>query len=89
MATLLGVGFGNSFAFGAVFGLLVPYAVEELGLASDDGRIEHVYGSDRCRQPRQRPPVRPACSDRLVSPLLTPLSLAVFGRAGAEPGRDV
>jgi len=45
MATLLGVGFGNSFAFGAVLGLLVPYAVEELGLASDDGRIGILYAA--------------------------------------------
>jgi MFS family permease len=45
IATLLGVGFGNSFAFGAVLGLLVPYAVEELGLASDDGRIGVLYGA--------------------------------------------
>jgi MFS family permease len=45
MATLLGVGFGNSFAFGAVLGLLVPYAVEELGLASDDGRIGFLYAA--------------------------------------------
>ena len=33
VATLIGIGFGNSFAFGAVLGLLVPYAVTELGLA--------------------------------------------------------
>ena len=45
IATLLGVGFGNSFAFGAVLGLLVPYAVEVLGLASDDGRIGVLYGA--------------------------------------------
>ena len=33
VATLIGVGFGNSFAFGAVLGLLVPYGVTELGLS--------------------------------------------------------
>lgn len=31
VATLLGAGFGNSLAFGTVLGLLVPYAVEQLG----------------------------------------------------------
>ena len=45
MATLLGAGFGNSFAFGVVLGLLVPYAVEELGLASDDGLIGVLYAA--------------------------------------------
>lgn len=45
IATLLGVGFGNSFAFGAVLGLLVPYAVETLGLPADDGRIGLLYGT--------------------------------------------
>ena len=45
VATLLGAGFGNSLAFGTVLGLLVPYAVEQLGLASDDGRIGVLYGS--------------------------------------------
>jgi MFS family permease len=45
VATLLVVGFGNSFAFGVVLGLLVPYAVEALGLASDDGRIGILYGA--------------------------------------------
>lgn len=45
VATLLGVGFGNSFAFGAVLGLLVPYAVQELALDADDGRIGLLYGA--------------------------------------------
>ena len=45
VATLLVVGFGNSFAFGAVLGLLVPYAVQTLGLDSDDGRIGILYGA--------------------------------------------
>lgn len=45
VATLLIVGFGNSFAFGAVLGLLVPYAVEELGVPPDDGRIGLFYGA--------------------------------------------
>jgi MFS family permease len=45
VATLIGVGFGNSFAFGAVLGLLVPYAVTELGLAEKDARIGLLYGA--------------------------------------------
>ena len=45
MATLIGVGFGNSFSFGAVLGLLVPYAVTELGLADRDARIGLLYGA--------------------------------------------
>jgi MFS family permease len=45
MATLLIVGFGNSFAFGVVLGLLVPYAVQQLGIPADDGRIGLLYGA--------------------------------------------
>ena len=45
VSTLLVAGFGNSFAFGTVIGLLVPYAVEELGVPSDDGRIGLLYGA--------------------------------------------
>jgi MFS family permease len=45
VATLLIAGFGNSFAFGTVLGLLVPYAVQELGMRSDDGRIGLLYGA--------------------------------------------
>jgi MFS family permease len=45
VATLLIVGFGNSFAFGTVLGLLVPYAVQELGIGSRDGRIGLFYGA--------------------------------------------
>ncbi|MEP7202297.1 MAG: MFS transporter [Ilumatobacteraceae bacterium] len=45
VATLLICGFGNSFAFGSVLGLLVPYAVEELGVPADDGRIGLFYGA--------------------------------------------
>ena len=45
VSTLLIVGFGNSFAFGTVLGLLVPYAVQELGIDSDDGRIGLLYGA--------------------------------------------
>ncbi|MGI9030099.1 MAG: MFS transporter [Ilumatobacteraceae bacterium] len=45
VATLLGVGFGNSFAFGAVLGLIVPFAVEQLGLADRDGRIGVLYSA--------------------------------------------
>ncbi len=43
LRTLLLVGFGNSFAFGAVLGLLVPFAVRQFGLADDDGRISLLY----------------------------------------------
>lgn len=45
VATLLLAGFGNSLAFGTVLGLLVPFAVEELGVPSGDGRIGVLYGS--------------------------------------------
>ncbi|HWM18126.1 MAG TPA: MFS transporter [Ilumatobacteraceae bacterium] len=45
VATLLLAGFGNSFAFGTVIGLLVPYAVEEIGVPADDGRIGLLYGA--------------------------------------------
>lgn len=45
VVTLVGVGFGNSLAFGAVFGLLVPYAVTRLGFADKDGRIGVLYGA--------------------------------------------
>jgi len=45
VATLLGVGFGNSFAFGAVLGLTVPYAVEVLGFDRDDGRIGFLFAA--------------------------------------------
>lgn len=45
VATLIGTGFGNSFAFGAVLGLVVPYAVTELGLAGEDARIGLLYGA--------------------------------------------
>ncbi len=43
--TLLLVGFGNSFAVGAILGLLVPYAVEQLDLAGADGRIGVLYSA--------------------------------------------
>ena len=45
VATLLVSGFGNSFAFGTVIGLLVPYAVEELGVQANDSRIGLLYGA--------------------------------------------
>jgi predicted MFS family arabinose efflux permease len=45
IATLIAVGFGNSFAFGAVIGLLVPYAVEQLGLADGDVRIGVLFSA--------------------------------------------
>jgi MFS family permease len=45
VATLLVVGFGNSFAAGIVLSLVVPYAVEELGLPLEDARIGVMYGA--------------------------------------------
>jgi len=45
IATLLLAGFGNSFAFGAVLGLLVPFAVEELNIPAGDSRIGFLYGA--------------------------------------------
>lgn len=45
IATLLVAGFGNSLAFGTVLGLLVPYAVEQLGIPSDDKRIGILFGA--------------------------------------------
>jgi MFS family permease len=41
--TMTLLGFGNSFSAGAVFGLLVVYAVRGLGLAPTDGRIGLFY----------------------------------------------
>ena len=38
-------GFGNSVSFGAVLGLTVPYAVQQLGLADDDWRIGVLVAS--------------------------------------------
>lgn len=43
--TLLVVGFGNSFGFGIVLGLLVPYAVDSLGIPQDDVRIGVLYAA--------------------------------------------
>lgn len=43
--TLLFAGFGNSLAFGTVLGLLVPYAVEQLGITSDDKRIGVLFAA--------------------------------------------
>ncbi len=45
VSTLLVAGFGNSFAFGAVLGLLVPYAIQELDLTSQDNRIGLLYAA--------------------------------------------
>lgn len=45
VTTLLLAGFGNSLAFGTVLGLLVPYAVEQLGISSDDKRIGVLFGA--------------------------------------------
>jgi MFS family permease len=45
VATLLGTGFFNSMGFGAVLGLLVPFAVEDLGLPEKDFRIGLLFTS--------------------------------------------
>ena len=45
VAVLIGVGFGNSFAFGAVLGLIVPYAVEQLGVDSDDALVGFLFAA--------------------------------------------
>jgi MFS family permease len=78
VATLLIVGFGNSFAFGTVLGLLVPYAVEELGLDSDDSRIGLFYGALGVGSL-----VAGLLFSRLFHPrrvrVLTPASLAISG----------
>ena len=42
---LFATGFANSFAFGAMLGLLVPYAVTTLGLAKGSGLIGLLYGA--------------------------------------------
>ena len=43
VATLLFTGFGNSVGFGAVVGLLVPYAVEQLSLPEGNFRVGILY----------------------------------------------
>jgi MFS family permease len=43
LRVLLGIGFCNSMAFGATLGLIVPNAVEHLGLLKDDGRIGFLF----------------------------------------------
>ncbi|MCU1398522.1 MAG: major facilitator superfamily 1 [Acidimicrobiales bacterium] len=45
VATLLLTGFGNSLGFGAVLGLLVPYAVEQLGLPEKDLRVGLMFSA--------------------------------------------
>jgi len=45
VATLLGTGFGNSLGFGAILGLLVPYAVEQLGIPEKDLRVGLLYSA--------------------------------------------
>ena len=92
VATLLGVGFGNSFAFGAVLGLTVPYAVEVLGFDSDDGRVGFLFAASG---------VGSLVSGLLFArvfrtgrvPVLTPLTLLVSGAfalvlAGRRRGRS-
>ena len=41
--TLITAGFGNSFAFGVITGLLVVYAVRQLGIPDDSARIGVLY----------------------------------------------
>jgi predicted MFS family arabinose efflux permease len=45
LTTLMIVGFGNSFAFGIVIGLLVPYAAEVLQISTDGARIGVLYAA--------------------------------------------
>ena len=45
VATLLFTGFGNSVGFGAVVGLLVPYAVEQLALPEGNFRVGILYSA--------------------------------------------
>jgi MFS family permease len=78
VAALLGVGFGNSFAFGAVLGLTVPYAVEALGFSRDDGRVGLLYAATGVGSL-----ISGLVFARLFRisrvPLLTPLTLLVSG----------
>lgn len=46
VATLLLTGCGNSIGFGAVLGLLVPYAVEQLGLPEKNFRVGLLYSAN-------------------------------------------
>ncbi len=43
---LVMVGFGNSFAFGVMLGLVVPYAVDRLGLPDDSVRLGLLFTAD-------------------------------------------
>jgi MFS family permease len=45
IGVLFAAGFANSFAFGAVLGLLVPYASTVLGLARGSGLVGILYGA--------------------------------------------
>ncbi|HEX3090382.1 MAG TPA: MFS transporter [Ilumatobacteraceae bacterium] len=45
IAVLLLTGFGNSFGFGIVIGLLVPYAVQRLALPDEGGRLGLLYSA--------------------------------------------
>ncbi len=45
VGTLLLTGFGNSFGFGIVIGLLVPYAVQRLDLPDKGGRLGLLYSA--------------------------------------------
>ncbi len=46
ISTLIVVGFGNSFAFGAMLGLVVPYTVERLGVPDDSARLGLLFSAD-------------------------------------------
>ena len=48
VATLLFAGFDNSLGFGAVLGLMVPYAVEQLGLSERDFRVGLLFSAGGC-----------------------------------------
>jgi len=43
---LILVGFGNSFAFGVMLGLVVPYAVDRLGLPDNSVRLSLLFTAD-------------------------------------------
>ena len=91
VATLIGVGFGNSFAFGAVLGLLVPYGVTELGLSAEGRPHRAPLRGHGHRRARGRRGVRAAVPHR-SGPLAhadhaAPL-LGGGGRAGHRVGLD-
>jgi MFS family permease len=44
--TLIVIGFGNSFAFGVMLGLVVPYAVDRLGVPDNSVRLGLLFTAD-------------------------------------------